>query len=128
MVHHFSDQGQDAWPPWLSRLARRLGRLEPPHVLTNHYLYHDWSAVEFRRVPSGRDAGQDFAVGPRDLAILTPTPAGGTLTVWDLPPPRRPWPWSVPAGVALGVLTTAAVVRLRRRARDDRPPSGPPPL
>ena len=98
------------------------GRLRPPpDVPRSTYLYHDWSAGEFRSFPSSVHGRQTHAVGPHDLAILTHDNSGGTLTVWDLPPPRPPWRWSVPAGVAFGVLLTAAGVRLRRRGQSDDP-------
>ena len=112
-VYRYSDANLPAPTPWSAWLVKWL-RL-PPATLGNQYFYHDWSAGEFRRVPAGRDSGLSFAVGPRDLAILSRTPTGDTLSLWDLPPPGYPWPWSVPAGVALGALLTAAAVRLRRR-------------
>ncbi len=110
-VYRYSDANLPAPPPWSDWLVKWL-RL-PTAASGYQYFYHDWSAGEYRRVPAGRDSGPTFAVGPRDLAILTWTPNGSTLSLWDLPPPRLPWPWSVPAGVALGVLATAAGVRLR---------------
>lgn len=93
-------------------------RLKPPtDVPTSTYLYHDWSTGEFRSFPGSVNGLQTHAVGPHDLAILTQDNSGGTLTVWDLPPPRPPWRWSVPAGIASGVLLTAAGVRLRGRGQ-----------
>ena len=103
------------------------GRLRPaPDVPTSTYLYHDWSAGEFRSFPGPVSGPQTHAVGPHDLAILTQDNAGGTLTVWDLPPPRPPWRWSVPAGIAFGVLLTAAGVRLRGRGRRPAKETGGP--
>ncbi len=99
-------------------LARRLNR--SPDVPTSTYLYHDWSTDEFRSFPGSVNGPQTHAVGPHDLAILTQDNAGGTLTVWDLPPPRPPWRWSVPAGIAFGFLLTAAGVRLQRRGQRPR--------
>lgn len=108
--------GEPRANPLDSKVFWFAGRLKPPSDLSpTTYLYHDWSADEFRRFPGPVAGGQTHAVGPHDLAILTHDAAGGTLTLWNLPPPRPPWPWSVPAGVALGVLLTAAGVRLRRR-------------
>ena len=127
VVYHFDEW--DVPPnPWVAWCLRQLNRPAVRPTPLNHYLYHDWSTGEFRRVHGVPTGEQTSAVGPHDLAILTQTPTGGTLALWDLPPPRLPWLWSVPAGVAIGVLTTAAGVRLRRRAGDGSPPSGPPPM
>ncbi len=114
IVYHIVER--DAAPnPFFAWYSRQLGLPIPRPYPISDYLYHDWSAGEFRRVHGVPTGEQTSAVGPNDLAILTQTPTGATLTLWDLPPPRRPWPWSVPVGVALGVLATAAGVRLRRR-------------
>lgn len=115
VVYEFGDQARNAWARWIGWLS---GRLRPADVPTSHYLYHDWSAGEFRRVYGVPTGPQTSAVGPHDLAILTQTPTGGTLSLWDLPPPRPPWRWSVPAGVGVGVLLTAAGVRGRRLLAD----------
>ena len=104
-------------PPWLTWLDRRLGRRSPAGLTTCHYLYHDYGTGDFRHFPRVENGPQTHAVGPHDLAILTQQPDGGTLTLWDLPPRRPPWPWSVPAGVALGVLLTAVGVRLQGAVR-----------
>ena len=103
--------------PWKLWLDNRLGRVTPGGFMTCHYLYHDYGTGEFRDFPRVEDGPQTHAVGPHDLAVLTFRPDGGTLTLYDLPPRRPPWPWSVPAGVAIGVLLTAVGVRLRGTVR-----------
>ncbi len=119
-VYRVDKPGVPAPHPWVSWLNRRLGRTPPTFFVTCHYLYHDYSSGEFQSFHTDRvvDAwSPSHAVGPHDLAILTRRPDGGTLTLWDLPPRQPPWPWSVPAGVALGVLLTAIGVWLRGAAR-----------
>jgi len=113
VIYQYRESAGNAAPPWPFGLADRFR--PPADEPVCRYLYHDWAAGEFRPVHGVPTGPQSHAVGPHDLAILTPTPTGGTLTLWDLPPSCPPWPWSVPAGVAIGVLLTAAGVRLRRR-------------
>jgi len=106
--------------PWL---AWAFARLRRPAVSlpTTRYFYYDGPAADLRPVRGADGHGYtedpSFAAGPRNLAVLVNHPGEprATLTLWELPPPRPPWAWSVPAGVALGVLLTAAGVRLRRR-------------
>ncbi len=96
---------------------RRLGLVvrEP----TRSVLWYDWAADDFRTVteaysPATARPAQLHADTSR-FALVTFAPTGqGTVEVWDAPPPRKPWAWSVPAGVALGLLATVAGIAARR--------------
>ena len=103
---------------WLAARARKLFKW-PPRVPGTDLVWYDWAADDLRvvcRLEAVRPKGErlELFVQPNRLAVLRQIPYGGTIEVWDAPPPRPPWPWSVPAGIAVGVLLPAAGVRLRR--------------
>ncbi len=104
---------------WLVARARKLFKW-PPRVPVTDLVWYDWAADDLRvvcRLEAVRPKGErlDLFVQPNRLAVLRQIPYGGTIEVWDAPPPRPPWAWTVPAVVAVGVLLTTAGVRLRRR-------------
>ena len=107
------------WGHLLRRLLRQPAPASGPGV---EVVWYDWAADELRVVRRyagtrpGNDSVQVFVQEGR-VAVLCHRLSEGeaVVEVWDDPPPRRPWPWSVPAGVAVGVLLTAAGVRVPRR-------------
>ena len=112
---------------------RKLLRLRPTPAGTD-LVWYDWATDEQRvvcreqGVPGKGERVESFAQ-PNRLALLNRVPLGGTVEIWDAPPPRLPWLWSVPGGVALGVLLTAIGVRGRglsaRRASEGRATTTP---
>ncbi len=110
--------------PWAMKCRKWLGLRPAP--LVSEAAWIDWANDRrqvLRVVPGDGYNGNGINwvlprlyVGPGRIAIMqqgSETEAG-TVEIWDAPPPRPPWPWSVPAGVAFGVLLTTIGVRLRR--------------
>ena len=106
----------DTW--WRDALAKLNSRY--PEAFTE-VLWYDWATGELRvvrRFSNILPALASVAAYAQDgrIAVLHRRldEGDGTVEIWDAPPPRQPWAWSVPTGVAFGVLLTAAGVRLRR--------------
>ena len=123
-VFRFDEPGVARPNPWFDWLTRQLGRRTDAGLTTCRYLYLDTETGEYRRLGRVDDGPQTHAVGPHDLAILTQRFGGSRLTLWDLPPARPPWAWSVPGGVAVGVLLTALGSRVLRRPGGAEPGPG----
>lgn len=106
--------------PWFEACRKRLGLNAPP--LAYELTWIDWATGRrqvLRHLPDTYVTYDVYYtptmhVGPGRMAMVVEDPSGGPgkIEIWDAPPP--PWLWSVPAGIALGVLLTAAGVRLRR--------------
>ncbi len=104
------------WQPPKSWLEARLGkflRLPVPAATDQEVDWYDWATDRQWTVGVYTKAER---VIPRDKRLVV-LGSRGPVEVWDAPPPRRPGHWSIPAGIALGVLVTAAGVGMRRRGR-----------